>query len=146
MRKRLCELYCGNGCFTVALAPRFRRVVATELSRASVALAEANLAANAGCEAVRVAKLSAEEFADARLGGRRFQRLEDAGIDLGAYDRLETLLVDPPRAGLDATCRALAATFERVLYVSCNPQTLARDVRELSATHRVTRFAAFDQV
>ena len=32
----LCELYCGNGCFTIALAPNFRRVVATELSKSSV--------------------------------------------------------------------------------------------------------------
>ena len=35
----LCELYCGNGCFTIALAPNFRRVVATELSKSSVHLA-----------------------------------------------------------------------------------------------------------
>lgn len=43
----LCELYCGNGCFTVALAPNFRNVVATELSVASVKLAKANLARTA---------------------------------------------------------------------------------------------------
>jgi tRNA (uracil-5-)-methyltransferase len=58
---------------------------------------------------------------------------------------MDTLLVDPPRAGLDSTCRTLAKGFERVVYISCNPDTLARDVAELSATHRVTRLAAFDQ-
>lgn len=60
-------------------------------------------------------------------------------------ERLHTLLVDPPRAGLDQTSRALAATFARVVYVSCNPETLARDLTQLSATHTLTRLAAFDQ-
>ena len=61
------------------------------------------------------------------------------------FDRLSTLFVDPPRAGLDETCRRLAATFDRIVYVSCNPETLARDLAELSTTHRPTRVAAFDQ-
>ena len=141
----LCELYCGNGCFTVALAPNFRHVIATEMSKASVQLAEHNLASNAGCENVRVARLSAEDFVVAHAGERRFKRLDDAGIDLAVADRMETLFVDPPRAGLDETCRSLAKGFERVLYISCNPETLARDVHALRDTHRVTRVAAFDQ-
>jgi tRNA (uracil-5-)-methyltransferase len=141
----LCELYCGGGCFTVALAPNFRRVVATEMSKASTLLAEQNLAANAGCSNVRVARLSAEDFVQAHAGTRRFRRLEEAGIDLALADRMQTLFVDPPRAGLDETCRSLAAGFERVLYVSCNPETLARDVNQLGQTHRLVRVAAFDQ-
>ncbi|KAH8047806.1 S-adenosylmethionine-dependent tRNA (m5U54) methyltransferase [Aureococcus anophagefferens] len=156
----LCELYCGNGCFTVALAPNFRRVVATELSKASVALARRNLAAN-GNDNARVAKLSAEEFVEAFDGARTFGRLLDAGVDLGngnrtraaaaateetlAFDALDTLFVDPPRAGLDATCVELARRFATVVYVSCNPETLARDVALLAATHDVSRLAAFDQ-
>jgi len=153
----LCELYCGNGCFTVALAPNFRTVVATELSKASVALAQANIAAN-DVPNVHVARLSAEDFADAYAGRQRFARLEEAGIVLGARPsaggegaaaedgmRMETIFVDPPRAGLDPVCRTLAAKFERVVYVSCNPETLARDLEELAASHSVVRLAAFDQ-
>ena len=142
----LCELYCGNGCFTIALAPNFRRVVATELSKSSVQLAQGNVAAN-GVLNVKVARLSAEEFVEAHAQRRSFTRLETAGIDMGPEGgyRLETLFVDPPRAGLDAASRGLAAGFERVVYISCNPATLARDVAALSATHDVAHVAAFDQ-
>mmetsp|Transcript_19834 Transcript_19834/g.39525 ORF Transcript_19834/g.39525 Transcript_19834/m.39525 type:complete len:505 (+) Transcript_19834:107-1621(+) len=158
----LCELYCGNGCFTAALAPNFRGVVATETSKASVELARRNLAAN-DLHNVRVARLSAEDFVDAYAGVRTFQRLRDARIRLVAagtpppdgpppdpdgvavFDRLRTLFVDPPRAGLDVTCRDLARTFDRIVYVSCNPETLARDLTDLAATHRPVRLAAFDQ-
>ena len=142
----LCELYCGNGCFTIAIAPNFRQVIATELSKASVELAEANIARNA-LGNVRVARLSAEEFSEAHSGVRRFHRLAEANITLGKGSGLEfsTLLVDPPRAGLDEVCVGLARGFERIVYVSCNPDTLVRDVMALRDTHSVARVAAFDQ-
>ena len=142
----LCELYCGNGCFTVALAPNFRKVIATELSKASVALAEENLAIN-NVRNVRVARLSAEEFVEAYSGTRRFHRLKEAKIELGANSglKMKTLFVDPPRAGLDEVCRNLASTFDRVVYVSCNPVTLGRDLAELTSSHAVTHVACFDQ-
>jgi len=44
----------------------------------------------------------------------------------------------------DATCELLSR-FERIVYMSCSPETLARDVAKLRATHTVTRTAAFDQ-
>lgn len=66
---------------------------------------------------------------------------------MASWDELDlrTLLVDPPRAGLDDESRALLGDFERVVYVSCNPETLARDLKSVEATHEVARFAVFDQ-
>mmetsp|Transcript_8037 Transcript_8037/g.24768 ORF Transcript_8037/g.24768 Transcript_8037/m.24768 type:complete len:450 (+) Transcript_8037:3456-4805(+) len=141
----LLELYCGNGNFTCALAPNFRRVLATEVSKSNVACARGNVARNGLCDSVKVARLTAAEMGLALSPtGRDFNRLRQANVDLDQYD-LSTLFVDPPRAGLDQPTLDLAATFPAILYVSCNPETLARDLSILRATHRLTKLAVFDQ-
>ena len=137
----LLELYCGNGNFTVALASQFRRVLTTEVSKTSVASAEYNFRAN-GIENARVVRLSAEEFGEALAGTRPFRRLRETPLD--GYD-FSTALVDPPRAGVDAQCLALLARFPAILYISCNPDTLQRDLALLADTHYCARFAVFDQ-
>lgn len=53
--------------------------------------------------------------------------------------------MDPPRAGLDDTTRALAKDYENIIYISCNPETLHRDLLELTKTHEIDTFALFDQ-
>ena len=53
--------------------------------------------------------------------------------------------VDPPRAGLDEESVTLLQEFDRVLYVSCNPDTLRANLASISGTHTLTRFACFDQ-
>jgi len=65
-------------------------------------------------------------------------------IDLDSY-RFSTLFVDPPRAGLDVVTLNLAASFEHILYISCNPQTLRENIVALSATHDISAAAVFDQ-
>jgi len=137
----LLELYCGNGNFTAALAPNFRRVVATEISKSAVAAAKRNFEANK-VENVFVARMSSEEFTRAWQLGTKFNRLE--GINLKDYD-FKTLLVDPPRAGLDDQTIKVVRDFERVVYISCSPETLKRDVKLISDIFKVERFAMFDQ-
>ncbi|MEO8409076.1 MAG: tRNA (uridine(54)-C5)-methyltransferase TrmA [Propionivibrio sp.] len=137
----LLELYCGNGNFTVALAPSFGRVLSTEVNKSSLRAAQYNLAAN-GCDNVVLARLASDEISDALAGRREFRRLQ--GIDLAEY-RFSTLFVDPPRCGLDAPTLALARNFENVLYISCNPQTLRENLGALHATHRIAAAAVFDQ-
>ncbi|HET7775068.1 MAG TPA: tRNA (uridine(54)-C5)-methyltransferase TrmA [Azospira sp.] len=137
----LLELYCGNGNFTVALAPLFERVLATEVSKASVQAAGHNLAAN-GIDNVKVVRLSSAEVSAALAGSETFSQLQD--IDLGQY-RFSTLFVDPPRAGLDEQTLELARGFQHILYISCNPQTLRDNVEALQATHEIKAAAVFDQ-
>ena len=85
------------------------------------------MAAN-GVTNVQVARMSAEEFVEAHAQLRRFRRLEEAGIDLGDAGgyRLETLFVDPPRAGLDAASRGLALALTLPLTYPTLTLTLAR--------------------
>lgn len=137
----LLELYCGNGNFTVALAPLFERVLATEVSKSSVQAARFNLAAN-GLDNVAVVRLSSEEISAAFAGSQTFRELQD--IDLAQY-RFSTLFVDPPRSGLDAQTLTLARGFEHILYISCNLQTLHDNVASLQSSHAITAAAVFDQ-
>lgn len=137
----LLELYCGNGNFTLALAPNFRRVLATEVSKLSVNSANYNIKLNA-LQNIDVVRMSSEEFTQALNGVRPFNRLRH--IDLTSYN-FSTLFVDPPRAGLDADTVELARGFDRILYISCNPLTLKENLEALCSTHRIVNFAAFDQ-
>src|SRR5256884_3838107 len=56
------------------------------------------------------------------------------------------VVVNPPRAGLhwNVTLRLTGQPVNRLIYVSCDPATLARDLHRLSATYRVTAVRAFD--
>ncbi|KQQ49963.1 tRNA (uracil-5-)-methyltransferase [Pseudomonas sp. Leaf127] len=137
----LLELYCGNGNFTLPLATRARKVLATEISKTSVNAALANLEDNA-VDNVTLVRLSAEELTLALNDVRPFRRLQ--GVDLKSYD-FGTVFVDPPRAGMDADTCELTRRFERILYISCNPETLAANIAQLHDTHRVERCALFDQ-
>jgi len=138
----LLELYCGNGNFCIALAPLFRKVLATELVKELLEATKKNAEDN-GVTNISTGRVSAEELALALNGSRSFNRLEH--IDLDSYD-LRTVLVDPPRAGLGPQVSALLSSrFQRIVYISCNPDSLRDDLHELCRTHDIKRLAAFDQ-
>jgi 23S rRNA (uracil1939-C5)-methyltransferase len=111
------ELYCGVGFLTLPLARRSRLVVALDASREAVTAARDN-AARAG------------------VGNIRFL-CRDAGVALTGLlqeSRFDALLLDPPRAGLPrpAALSLARAPVRRMVYVSCDPATLARDLKILS--------------
>jgi len=137
----LLELYCGNGNFTLPLATRVRKVLATEISKTSVNAALANLADNA-VDNVTLVRLSAEELTQALNDVRPFRRLAD--VDLKSY-AFGSVFVDPPRAGMDPDTCELTRRFDNILYISCNPETLAQNIAQLHDTHQVSRCALFDQ-
>jgi 23S rRNA (uracil1939-C5)-methyltransferase len=108
---RLIELYAGAGNFSFALAARSGRVLAVDEDESAV---------EAGRAAARAAGLRNVRFAAARA--------EDWLAK--AEDPVDVLVVDPPRSGLGPAAQgAVRLGAPRVVYVSCNPSTLARDVR-----------------
>ncbi len=135
------ESYCGLGNFTLPLSHYFDKVLATEISKNSIKAALENCELN-GVENITFARLASEEMTEALNGTRAFNRLEH--IDLNAY-HFSTVLVDPPRAGLDEGTIALISGIENIIYISCNPETLARDLETLTKTHTVMEAAIYDQ-
>lgn len=139
----LLELYCGNGNFTLPLSLHFDEVIATELSKTSIRAARENLAENT-IGNVEMIRLSAEEVTEAMQGKREFRRLAQLPKPLRSYD-LNSVFVDPPRAGLDEHTEKMVSGFDSIFYISCNPETLAKNLEVICKTHRIERFAVFDQ-
>jgi 23S rRNA (uracil1939-C5)-methyltransferase len=126
------DLYCGVGLFTLPLARRFARVVGVEGHAAATAFARLNLA-DAG--------LSNAEISTSRVGSWLAQHA-------ATLTPVDFLLLDPPRAGVEdaeTLSGILALRPERIAYVSCDPATLARDLRALVAGgYTLHSLAAFD--
>lgn len=66
------------------------------------------------------------------------------GVDVQQM-QLQTLLVDPPRAGLDDVTVQLLQHFDTIIYVSCNPDTLYDNLQHIKQSHHIQQFALFDQ-
>lgn len=139
-KRDLVELYCGNGNFTLALANNFRQLLGTEISRTSVAAGQYNIQANK-IENVRIERMAAEDFSKAL---NEPDSKEASQFNLQDYD-FSTVLVDPPRAGLDKDTLEQVQNYERIIYISCNPVTLADNLKTLCQTHAIERLAFFDQ-
>ena len=139
-RKMLLELYCGNANHTCALASVFERVVAVEINPVLVDAARESLDMNSVSN-VDVILSPSESVAKSLLRGE-FKDAAGATIRVEDFD---AVLVDPPRAGLDADTLALVSRVDHVLYVSCGPENLLANIRDgLDATHAVDDFIVLD--
>ncbi|HZW13589.1 MAG TPA: 23S rRNA (uracil(1939)-C(5))-methyltransferase RlmD [Noviherbaspirillum sp.] len=114
---RVADLFCGLGNFTLPIATQVRAVVGIEGSTALTERALDNARANGLAEKTT--------FYCRNL----FEATTEDFVALGKFDRI---LIDPPREGAIAVCQAIAGLDpamkpRRIVYVSCNPSTLARD-------------------
>jgi 23S rRNA (uracil1939-C5)-methyltransferase len=114
---RIADFFCGIGNFTLPIARRGAAVIGVEGSAAPVRRAEANAALNALADRARF------------VVGNLFEATTESVAGLGPLDKA---LIDPPREGAIALVRSLPAQISRVVYVSCNAATLARDAAVLT--------------
>lgn len=123
----LVDAYCGAGFFAHELSGFFKKVIGIERSIASVAMASRQASEN-------------EEY----LAGNVEDRLAEA-LRAGESDGT-VLLLDPPSEGLDerAVHAILGNPPSRIVYVSCNPSTLARDLKRLAKSYRIGRVTPLD--
>ncbi len=138
------ELYCGVGLFTLPLARRFARVIGVESDHAAAKFARENLA-GAGLTNAEVVTRDVGVWLDdikqhdlSRLTG------ESAAVLQGQID---FVLLDPPRVGAESRVIAgvLGLKPHRISYVSCDPATLARDLKKLIAGgYPLASISAFD--
>ena len=122
--QRVADLFCGLGNFSLPIAACGANVVGVEGSAALVRRAQENAAHNG------LTALAAFEVADL------FQATADS---LAALGRFDAMLIDPPRDGAVEVVKAIGADGPpRIVYVSCNPATLARDAQILVHQHGYT--------
>jgi 23S rRNA (uracil1939-C5)-methyltransferase len=124
------DLYCGVGLFTLPLARRFKRITGVEANAAAVRFARRNLQ-HARMENARVINAGVAEWI-------RSSATKSTG---------DFVLLDPPRAGTEsAVIKGIVdLRAPRVTYVSCDPATLARDLKKLIAGgYVIDALRAFD--
>lgn len=116
----LLELYCGNGNHTCALARKFRRIVGVEINPVLCQAADENLRLNR-VENVRIFCSPSAAFCRRTLREKRLGSASGMREEQGQAEDLEfdSVLVDPPRAGLDEPTLEAVALYTHILYVSC---------------------------
>ena len=119
--ERIADLFCGLGNFTLPVARKGARVLGLEGS--------AGLVSRARASAERNGLAQQAEFREIDL----FEITPEKMAALGYFDKM---LIDPPRDGAMAVIKALTEKGpERIVYISCNPATLARDAGLLVQVH-----------
>ncbi len=113
-KERVIDAYCGTGTIGIIAAKKAKQVIGTELNPDAVRDARENAKRN-GIENIEFVKEDASDF---------MQELSEAGAAADA------IIMDPPRAGSTVKFMksAIAMKPKRIVYVSCNPETLARDL------------------
>lgn len=128
------DLYCGIGTISLFLARRAKWVYGVEVVPEAVCDAEANARLN-GIENITFLTGKAEEVLQEKHAGEIMRSAD-------------VIVVDPPRKGCDKKCleTMLRVLPERIVYVSCNPATLARDLRTLcDGGYEVKKVRGVDQ-
>lgn len=120
----LIDLYCGSGAIGLSLSKSFEEVIGIEINKSAVIDARENAGLN---------HIAHARFLDGKA--------EELAVSLPVKEKASstTVVVDPPRAGLHPKVLQTLLDWQvpHLFYVSCNPETLARDLRALSVRYDI---------
>lgn len=155
------ELYCGVGLFTLPLARRFKHVIAVEASKTAASYARQNVVA-ARLSNAQIVNDDVANWLD-HLDDEPSEGLVDRGYERNSasrqsgrikkspitapIQRTDFLILDPPRTGVESRVikGILRMRPSRLCYLSCDPATLARDLKKLvSGGYSIDKLIAFD--
>ncbi len=125
--KVILDLYCGVGTLGIASSKTVEKAY--------------------GIEIVKNAILNAITNSKINKRNNIYYMLGDVSKNLPKIkDEIDTIIVDPPRAGLDSITKdtILKLKPEKIIYVSCDPMTLSRDIKELSKSYNVKTIKGLD--
>lgn len=121
------DLYCGVGTLGINASKNAKKIYGIEIVQ------------NAVINAISNAKINKKENINYMLG-------DVAKCLPKIKDKVDTIIVDPPRAGLDSKTKETIINFKpnKIIYVSCDPITLARDLKELKQYYKITTIKGLD--
>ncbi len=124
------DLYCGVGLFTLPLAENFTKVIGVEGNERAVSFARKNIE-NARIEHANIFCENVSEW---------------LAENAGELQEIDFILLDPPRVGTEKETieNLLKIKPQEISYVSCEPSTLARDLRTLSESYSIDSITAID--
>ena len=121
------DLYCGVGTLGINACKKAKKAYGIEIVK------------NAILNAITNSKINKRDNIYYMLG-----KVEDNLSKIN--DKIDTIIVDPPRAGLDPKTKQTILEFKanKIIYVSCDPMTLARDLKELSSIYNIKQVTSLD--
>ena len=124
----IADLYCGVGTFGIALSDLAREIIGIESEPVNISFLKSNIKLN---------KIENFKIYEGRCE-KLFSMLINKGIDV--------LILDPPRKGLDNTlCQNITlSSIKKIIYLSCNPVTLSRDLKILSRSYPLKNLYLLD--
>lgn len=127
--KKILDLYCGSGNLSLGLASRGNTIHGVEANPVAI---------NAAKYAVKINRLEKCNYTNS-------DAIKFLSKSLKKQEHFDVVLIDPPRAGMKEGMSLLSQMApEKIIYVSCDPNTLARDVLQLKPAYQLDSLTSFD--
>ncbi len=147
-RGTVVDLFCGTGNLSLGLAQAGRRIFGVELNAQAIKIANF-MVAGRGLTNAQYFHMSADSFLEAwgrhRAPPLKKRRHSPQSLPAEAQGLIEVLIADPPRAGMkECLPHLLRLRPRKIIYLSCDPITMARDIGKLGEAYEVELLRGFD--